>query len=213
MIGTVFNERRIAWLLFAAAFLSFAYFHQGGGWNQNVRFAMVRSIVEEGKFSIDSYLVYAGAITEKGTRLARVPVLNAEFSLEGRNYAFHWRDINGNSIHLNDVGGVSRSDGRNVTYVEPEQVAVSGDVSFFRGHFHPNKAPGGSFAAVPAYLLIYNIERIFGLDPDDWWPLTLNAWLTSAFSVGLLSALGCVLFYRLALRLSGGHTLESLLRL
>lgn len=54
MVTPYFKERRIEWLLFAVAFITFAYFHQGGGWNQNVRFAMVRSMVEEGRFSIDS---------------------------------------------------------------------------------------------------------------------------------------------------------------
>jgi hypothetical protein len=211
MLETTFKERRIAWLLFAAIFLSFAYFHQGGGWNQNARFALVRSIVEEGNFSIDSYLVYAGVKTGQGTRLVRVPVRNAGFSLDGRNYAFHWKDVNGNPISLAEADAGAPGGRPGVTSVEPEQVAVSGDIAFFRGHFHPNKAPGASFASVPAYLLIYNMERMFGLDPDAWWTLTVNAWLTSAFSVGLLSALGCVLFYKLALKLSGNREMESLL--
>jgi hypothetical protein len=90
-------------------------------------------------------------------------------------------------------------------------VAVSGDVSFFRGHFHPAKAPGSAFAALPAYFVIYHVERIVGDDPDDWRTLTMNAWLTSALSVGLISALGCVLFFRLAVRISGGRALESIL--
>ncbi len=207
-----FIERRIQWLLFAAALISFAYFHQGGGWNQNVRFAMVRSIVEEGNLWIDSYLVYTGARSEQGTRLVRIPVRNAEFSLEGRGYAFQWRDADGRPVPLNEASlSNARIEGRDVTFVEPEQVAASGDVSFFRGHFHPAKAPGISFVAVPAYFLIHGAERMAGADPDDWWTLTLNAWLTSVFSVGLLSALGCVLFYRLAMMFSGGRSLESLL--
>ncbi len=212
MMAISFKKLRIEWLLFAVTFIAFAYFHQGGGWNQNVRFAMVRSIVEEGRFSIDSYLVYSGARSDQKTRLERIPVQNAEFSLEGKNYAFQWRDVDGHMTPLNNTPEMTaRSRGSNVTFVEPEQAAISGDVSFFRGHFHPAKAPGGSFAAVPAYLVIYNMERIFGQDPDDWWTLTFNAWLTSIFSVGLLSAIGCVLFFQLALKFSGGRTMESLL--
>ena len=205
------RERWIPWLLFVATFIAFAYFHQGGGWNQNVRFAMVRAMVEEGTFSIDSYLVYVGADADRGSRLIRVPVRNAEFTLEGRNYAFHWRDTDGRMVPLNDAGMGGRSVRRDVTYVEPEEVAVSGDISYYGGHFHPAKAPGGAFVAVPAYFIIYHLERIFGADPDDWWTMTMNAWLTSALSVGLLSALGCVLFYRFSLKLSGGRSLESLL--
>ena len=49
MLKTSVTEHRIQWLLFTTAFIAFAYFHQGGGWNQNVRFAMVRAIVEEGR--------------------------------------------------------------------------------------------------------------------------------------------------------------------
>lgn len=210
MTRTASTERRISWLLFAVAFISFAYFYQGGGWNQNVRFAMVRSIVEEGRFSIDSYLVYVRAQTEQDSLLVRIPVRNAEFRLEGRNYAFQWRDTDGRLIPLN-TRGVTQADAQDVTYVEPEQVAASGDISFFRGHFHPAKAPGGALIALPAYFMIYHVERIFGVDPDGWWTLTISAWLTSVFSVGLLSALGIVLFYRLALRLSRGRALESLL--
>ena len=35
--------------------VSYAYFYQAGGWNQNSRFAMVRAIVEHGTLSIDAY--------------------------------------------------------------------------------------------------------------------------------------------------------------
>ena len=52
---------RIQWALFAATFVSFAWFHPGGGWNQNARFAMVRAIVEGGTVAIDDYLVYRPA--------------------------------------------------------------------------------------------------------------------------------------------------------
>ena len=38
--------RRVQWRLFVAAWVAFAFFHQGGGWNQNARFAMVRAVVE-----------------------------------------------------------------------------------------------------------------------------------------------------------------------
>ncbi len=209
MTGTFIKKRRIEWLLFSVVFLGFAFFHQGGGWNQNVRFAMVRSIVEEGRFSIDSYLVYSGTERDQKTQLIRIPVRDAEFNLAGRRYAFQWRDTDGRTIPLNALRPlVSPGD---VTFVEPDQVAVSGDVSFYRGHFHPAKAPGGAFIALPAYFMLYHVERIFGADPDNWWTLTVNAWLTSVFSVGLISALGTVLFFRLALELSGGRALESLL--
>ena len=141
-----------------------------------------------------------------------MPVRNAEFNLDGKKYAFSWRDAAGGLIPLNRPSGSEVGDiGREIIFVEPDQVAVSGDLSFYRGHFYPAKAPGGAFIAVPAYFLIHGVEWIAGADPDNWWTLTLNAWLTSVLSVGLVSALGCVLFYGLALRLSGGRAMESLL--
>lgn len=88
-----------------------------------------------------------------------------------------------------------------MTLVGYESVLASGDVGFARGHFHPNKPPGASFAAVPAYLVLFTMEKALGFNPDDWWTLTLNAWLASALSIGLISALGCVIFFYLSLLL------------
>ncbi len=42
------------------------------------------------------------------------------------------------------------------------------------------------------------------MNPDEWKTLTVNAWLTSVLTVALLSALGIVVFFRLALRVSHG---------
>jgi hypothetical protein len=290
-------NRRLQWLLFAAAFVAFAWFHQGGGWNQNGRFAMVRAMVEEKRFWIDSYLIYV--LDEAGgCQLRRLPVRNGEFWQNGRQFALVWGDVrqpfpsngqlqgrllamgkrseavlqqmagrkfwlgklgnqevefpdhsvtglllqlgNGGRIAVftNDKtvvtdggapGGaitdaavgkvlntVCRWDARGffiaervetteltavrpVEYAALNEKAATGDVSFERGHFHPNKAPGTSFLAVPIYAVIYWIEKSLGINPDGWRALTLNAWLTSVFSVGLLSALGVVVFFRLAL--------------
>ena len=42
-------------LIGLVAFASYAYFYEGGGWNQNTRFDLVRAIVERGTLSIDAY--------------------------------------------------------------------------------------------------------------------------------------------------------------
>jgi hypothetical protein len=42
-------------LLVALLLVSYAYFYQAGGWNQNSRFALVRAIVEGGTVRIDAY--------------------------------------------------------------------------------------------------------------------------------------------------------------
>jgi hypothetical protein len=46
---------KIASLLGLAIFLSFIYFYEGGGWNQNSRFDLLRAIVERHTLQIDAY--------------------------------------------------------------------------------------------------------------------------------------------------------------
>lgn len=85
----------------------------------------------------------------------------------------------------------------------------SGDVSLLHGRFFPNKPPGTSFLAVPAYWLVAAVERAAGMDRDDLWPLTLAAYGTTVLSVGMLGALGGVIFFRLSRRLFPGVALRS----
>src|SRR6058998_631855 len=46
---------KTACFLGAVSFLSFIYFHEGGGWNQNSRFDLLRAIVERHTLQIDVY--------------------------------------------------------------------------------------------------------------------------------------------------------------
>jgi hypothetical protein len=48
------NYQRPA-LIAVVAFISYAFFYQAGGWNQNSRFDLVRSILDQHTLSIDSY--------------------------------------------------------------------------------------------------------------------------------------------------------------
>lgn len=41
--------------IFVLLFVSYAYFYQGGGWNQNSRFALVRAVTNDGSLRIDPY--------------------------------------------------------------------------------------------------------------------------------------------------------------
>src|SRR5689334_23290697 len=81
------------------AFIAFAYFHQGGGWNANSRFAMVRAIVEQGKLSIDSYLLYA-PVSESGTDLRRIELQNASYASEGKTNVLVWLDRQGKAFPI-----------------------------------------------------------------------------------------------------------------
>jgi hypothetical protein len=49
-----------ALLIGAVVFFSYAYFYEGGGWNQNSRFDLVRAIVEQGTLQIDDFQLNTG---------------------------------------------------------------------------------------------------------------------------------------------------------
>jgi hypothetical protein len=49
------SSRKSAFLLGLVAFLSFIYFYEGGGWNQNSRFDLLRAIVENHTLQIDAF--------------------------------------------------------------------------------------------------------------------------------------------------------------
>ena len=201
--------RRFEWLLFFACFFAFAYFHQGGGWNQNSRFAEVRAIAEEGRFAIDDFLIYKIDPTDPaGRRFVRVPLHNAEYEWEGKPYRLSWVDMEYNLFPVNENSPTPEA--KNMPMIEE---CNSGDIGYvpWTGQFHPNKPPGTSLLAVPAYWLVYHFEKWRGLNPDDWWTLTVNAWLTSVLSVGLVSGFGCVVFFRLAREMAEGKALPALL--
>jgi hypothetical protein len=49
--------------------LSYAWFYQGGGWNQNSRFDLTRAIVEQHSFAIDAYAANTGDIAARDGHL------------------------------------------------------------------------------------------------------------------------------------------------
>ena len=51
------QQRNTERALFAAVFAACAYFHQGGGWNQNARFDQVRAIVEAHRLDIGDFWI------------------------------------------------------------------------------------------------------------------------------------------------------------
>jgi hypothetical protein len=194
---------RLELFLFLATFFAFAYFNQGGGWNQNSRFAEVRAIVEEGRFPIDDFLVYR--VDPATGDLARLPVENTAYTFAGKRFRLAWVDGNYSMIPMNP-----NVPGEDAPMIE---VCSSGDIGYVprTTHFHPNKPPGTSFLAVPAYWLVLHAERALGISPDRAWTLTVNVWLCTIFSVGLVSALGCVAFFRLAREFAGGADAPAVL--
>ena len=197
-------ERRIELFTFFAAWFAFAYFNQGGGWNQNSRFAEVRAMAEQGTPAIDSFLIYEER--GHGPVLARVPIQNGDVARDGKIERLSWSGRNDTLLPVNGLAA-----GAGVTLVSVLDEVCSGDVAFARGHFHPNKPPGATLAAVPGYFLVWQIERLLGINPDHWRALVVNGWLASALSVGLVSAWGCVLFLRLARMLAPARPDAALL--
>ncbi len=203
--------RRLELLVFLATWFAFAYFNQGGGWNQNSRFAEIRAMAEQGRFAIDDFLVYRKG-GDDGV-LKRLPTHRAEYTEDGKRQRLCWVD---GTWTFYPVGDAPVADGVEKAPMVPEvpgKGCASGDVAYVEqtGHFHPNKPPGTSFVALPAYFVIHRVERALGIDPDHWWVLNVNAWLTTIFSVGLMSAVGCVLFLRLAMKFADGKAVPALL--
>lgn len=210
--------RRLELFVFLACWFAFAYFNQGGGWNQNSRFAEIRAMAEQGRFAIDDFFLYNRATTADGTpspELTRIPVDHGQFTRDGQRYHICW--VSGN-WDLTPVGDQPVPEDVKKVAMIPETVdqpwsCASGDVAYVdkTGHFHPNKPPGTSFLGLPAYWIILHVEKLLGINPDHWWTLTVNAWLTTVFSVGLLSAFGCVMLLRLALKFSDGRLVPAVL--
>lgn len=168
------------------AFVVFTYFHPGGGWNQNARFAQLRAIVESGELSIDSYLVYRRRSTdESSTSLERLPARNGVVTADGRDYRLTW--FEGHPVDVE-----ARGDEDTILTSE----AVSGDVAYRGGHFFPNKAPGTTMLAIPAYALVASIAASAGYDLDDAGVMNVLLWLSSVLSIALVAAAGVVIFFR-----------------
>ena len=192
----MFLQRRVELFLFVTALVAFGWFNQGGGWNQNSRFAEVRAMVDGGELKIDNYFVYQ---RRGGKGLRRYPVIKGDVWIGEKSYRLNWVGQNG------DLTAVEQPERESSARETPiDDLGCSGDVSYARGHFHPNKPPGLSFMAVPAYFVISRFERLMHRDPDTWWLMNVNAWLTAVFSVGLIAAMGVVLAFRIALKLSSG---------
>ena len=68
---------KLAALLGLASFLSFAYFYEGGGWNQNSRFDLLRAIVERHTLTIDAYHENTG--TKLITRGTTIPTRHRDW--------------------------------------------------------------------------------------------------------------------------------------
>jgi hypothetical protein len=179
---------RQQFLIFLLCWITFGWFHQGGGWNQNARFAEVRAIVEQGRFAIDDYLVYS----PNGDLHERAPIVEGRFTRDQVLHVLCWASPGNTPV---PVDGKPLPPAAKIVLVG--QDTASGDVGYGPdGHFHSNKPPGTTLLAAPIYFVAFHLEKLFGASPEHWWVLNLNLWLCSVFTVGLASAIGVLLVWR-----------------
>jgi hypothetical protein len=138
--------RRPEAILFAMALGAYAYFFQGGGWNQNSRFNLVRAIVEQHSIVVDDYVQNTGDLAARdghnycdkapGVSILAVPVYAAVHPFAGgqrpRGRLIHA------AAYLATVWAVSL----------PSALAV---VMLYRLALMVGAAPGASAAVVIAY--------------------------------------------------------------
>ena len=152
--------------LFLTLLACYAFFFQGGGWNQNSRFDQVRALAETGDLSIHDYMAYVAVADDRGAPLPKRITLSQPAPPQDTRLIYN-----------------------------------TGDVSHAPGGVYPNKPPGVTFLALPAYWLLWIVERLLGIDPDGRWAMTIGAYLTTLLSIGLIGACAAPLFYRASLRL------------
>src|SRR5215210_4636827 len=61
--GRSMTDRRVSVALFVLTFIAYAWFFNGGGWNQNAQFDLARALVERQTLHIDGYRVNTGDIS------------------------------------------------------------------------------------------------------------------------------------------------------
>ena len=66
------------------------------------------------------------------------------------------------------------SDAEGADLAGVDRLAVTDRLAYARGRFYANQAPGTALLGVPPYFALYHAERWFGVDPDNWWALTLK---------------------------------------
>lgn len=78
-----------------------------------------------------------------------------------------------------------------------DYLSYTGDRALIDGHYYAEKAPATALAALPAFAATVAVQKAMGLDPDAESAARVSAWITTALSVGLLTAVGGVAYYAL----------------
>src|ERR1043166_768858 len=81
----------------------------------------------------------------------------------------------------------------------------TGDKAIHNGHYYSDKAPGVVFLAAPAFSLSISILHAGDVPLDSPKAWLISSWITTACSVGLITALGGVAIFLFLCRLVGGR--------
>ena len=78
-----------------------------------------------------------------------------------------------------------------------DYISYTGDRALIDGHYYSEKAPAIVLAALPSFAITAAIQKAIGIDPDSAPAMRWSEWIATAFSVGLITAVGGVAFYAL----------------
>ena len=87
-----------------------------------------------------------------------------------------------------------------------DYISYTGDRALIDGHYYSEKAPAMVVAALPSFALTVAVQKALGIDPDAPAATRWSEWIATAFSIGLLAALGGVAFHALLLEKFGALT-------
>ena len=78
-----------------------------------------------------------------------------------------------------------------------DYISYTGDRALIDGHYYSEKAPAMALLALPSFAATVGIQKMTGIDPDTPAATRWSEWIATAFSVGLLAAIGGVAFFAL----------------
>jgi hypothetical protein len=82
-----------------------------------------------------------------------------------------------------------------------DYISYTGDRALIDGHYYSEKAPAIVLVALPPFAVTVGLQKAIGLDPDAPPATRWSEWITTALSIGILTALGGVAFYALLVEL------------
>lgn len=77
--------------------------------------------------------------------------------------------------------------------------AHTGDRARYNDHYYSDKAPGASLLAVPFVAMARGIDRLVGVDPEDFPGIAWTSYVATVVTCGLFTMIAALVIYRLSL--------------